>query len=57
MAQLLGAAMSHDRAAVLTLLGPHRDHPEVRAALEAALESDAVMDSHAAAKLLDRWCV
>jgi hypothetical protein len=57
VAQLLGAAMSHDRAAVLTLLGPHRDHPEVRAALEAALESDTAMDSHAAAKILDRWCM
>lgn len=57
VAHLLGAAMSHDRAAVLTLLGPHRDHPEVRAALEAALESDTVMDSHAAAKILDRWCM
>lgn len=56
VAQLLGAPMAHDRAAVLTLLGPHRDHPEVRAALEAALESDTAMDSHTAARLLDRWC-
>jgi hypothetical protein len=55
--QLLSTPMAHDRAAVLTLLGPHRDHPEVRAALEAALESDTAMDSHAAAKLLDRWCM
>jgi len=53
----LSTPMAHDRAAVLTLLGPHRDHPEVRAALEAALESDTAMDSHAAAKLLDRWCM
>ncbi|MFO0629425.1 MAG: hypothetical protein U0325_27870 [Polyangiales bacterium] len=55
VAQLLDAAMSHDRAAVLTLLGPHREHPEVRAALEAALARDTVMDSHTAAKILDRW--
>lgn len=57
VSQLLGASLSHDRAAVLSLLAPHRDQPEVRAALEAALERDTVMDSHAAAKLLDRWCM